>query len=85
MHPDLKHFYEKVIDLTVRPSTSADQAYTNSYKHMLDTHPNCEELLDSFAELAVELYSNSDGPAGQAIAEEMNKIERELDSNRVPF
>ena len=85
MHPDLKHFYEKVIDLTARPCTAADQAYANSYAHMRDTHPHCDELLDTFAELAIELYEHSDGPAGQAIAEEMNRIEKELDSNRVPF
>jgi hypothetical protein len=85
MNKDLLKFYECVIDIAKYGNDEADYNYSMCYKYMLDNYPNCEELLDRFAELAASLYENSDGPAGQAIAEEMNEIEKTLDSNRVPF
>lgn len=86
MHPDLKHFYEKVIDIVKYPDeVMLQHAYSQSYKYMLDTHPNCEELLDSFTELAIAIYEHGDGPVAQALAEEMNEIEQTLDSCRLPF
>lgn len=85
MHHDLKHFYECVIDMVNCDCLKYDYRYVAAYKRMRDTHPHCEELLDTFAELAIELYNHSDGPAAQALAEEMNRIEQTLDSCRVPF
>lgn len=85
MHHDLKHFYELVIDYHRVDALPYEYKTTLSYRNMLDTHPNCEDEINAFAELAVELYNHSDGPAGQALAQELNKIEKHLDSCRLPF
>ena len=82
MHHSLKHFYESAIDCGNNPSPHNDSKYVNSYRHMLDTHPNCEELLDTFAELAIDIFN---GDTDTRKIEQMNEIERTLDSCRLPF
>lgn len=82
MHPDLKHFYETVITAHNCDALPYEYKTTMSYRNMLDTHPNCEELLDTFAELAIDIFNGDTTPRK---IEQMNEIERTLDSCRLPF
>lgn len=82
MHPDLKHFYKCVIDMANCDCLKYDYRYVVAYKHMLDTHPHCEELLDTFAELAIDIYNGDTDPRK---IQQMTEIEQTLDSCRLPF